>query len=296
MNWDFAKAGGDDGSSSPSSFSRTEPSAGETFKPNSPTAQSKVLVLAALRWWSVMRLALELSEVGFIVEAACSRGYRIEKMRFVKASYRYSALAPVSALRDIIILSRPALLVPCDDYVTRQLHEIYRAAGASEPTGSWLRALISRSLGEPEQFSMVYSRYEVGSLARKLNIPAPATVAVTASTLTAALDSVGLPAVLKSDGSWSGKGVVLANSRKEAALAFRRLSAPPGALLTLKRLLLNRDPTLVLLFVRRTRPAVSMKSFVPGRPATAAVACWRGKVLASVLVEVLASIGATGPA
>jgi hypothetical protein len=39
-----------------------------------------------------------------------------------------------------------------------------------------------------------------------------------------------------------------------------------------------------------------MQRFVPGRPANAAVACWQGKVLASVMVEVLASIGATGPA
>jgi hypothetical protein len=39
-----------------------------------------------------------------------------------------------------------------------------------------------------------------------------------------------------------------------------------------------------------------MQRFVPGRPANAAVACWQGKVLASVLVEVLESIGPTGAA
>src|SRR5262249_34203869 len=161
------------------------------------------------------RLALELSEVGFTVEAACPRGYQIEKMPFVKASYRYNALAPVSALRDTIMMSRPTLLVPCDDYVTRQLHELYCTAPPSDPDGYWLRTLIAQSLGDPEHFSLVYSRYGIGSLARELDIPAPETVAVSADSLTMHLDSLGLPVVLKSDGSWSGKGVVIANSRKQ---------------------------------------------------------------------------------
>jgi hypothetical protein len=296
MSWKFPRLNDGDSSAPHLSFSGTASTAGEADQASSATAQSKILILTALRWWSVMRLALELSEVGFTVEAACPGGYQIEKMPFVKASYRYNALAPVSALRDTIMMSRPMLLVPCDDYVTSQLHELYNASRSSEPGGYWLRTLIVRSLGRPEHFSLLYSRYGIGSLARELNIPAPATEAVSASTLTMYLDSLGLPAVLKSDGSWSGKGVAIANSRKEAARAFHKLSAPPGVLLTLKRLTLNRDPTLVLRCLRRTRPAISMQRFVPGRPANAAVACWQGRVLACVLVEVLASVGATGAA
>ena len=68
-----------------------------------------------------------------------------------------------------------------------------------------------RSLGDPEHFSLLYSRYEIGSLARELNIPAPPTVAVTVDTLPTSLATAGLPAVLKSDGSWSGKGVAIVN-------------------------------------------------------------------------------------
>jgi ATP-grasp domain-containing protein len=48
--------------------------------------------------------------------------------------------------------------------------------------------------------------------------------------------------------------------------------------------------------LRRTRARVSVQTFVHGRPANAAVACWEGKVLAHVCVEVLVSDGATGPA
>ena len=101
---------------------------------------------------------------------------------------------------------------------------------------------------------------------------------------------------MKSDGSWSGKGVAIVTNRREAPRAFRKLSTPPSVLLTLKRFTLNRDRTLVIRCLRRAPSAVSGQRFVPGRLANAAVACWQGRVLASVHVEVLASIGATGPA
>ena len=243
-----------------------------------------------------MRLALEMSEVGFTVEAACPRGYQVEKLPFVSASYRYNALASIAVLRETIVTSRPTLVVPCDDYVTRQLHDIYRTARSSEPDGAWLKTLIARSLGEPDFFQLVYSRHGLCSLARQLNIPAPRTIPVTAETLAASLDSIGLPAVLKSDGSWSGKGVAIVTNRREAKRAFRKLSTPPSVLLTLKRFTLNRDRILVIRCLRRAPSAVSGQRFVPGRLANAAVACWQGRVLASVHVEVLASIGATGPA
>ena len=125
--------------------------------------------------------------------------------------------------------------------MTRQLHDIYRTARSSEPDGAWLKTLIARSLGEPDFFHLVYSRHGLCSLARQLNIPAPRTIPVTAGTLAASLDFVGLPAVLKSDGSWSGKGVAIVTNRREAKRAFRKLSTPPSVLLTLKRFTLNRD-------------------------------------------------------
>ena len=264
---------------------------------SSEAGQPKVLILTAVRWWSVMRLALELSEVGFTVEAACPRGSQLEKMPFVKASYRYHPIAPVALLRKTIRRSAPMLLVPCDDYVRRQLHELYNTTQSDKADGSWLKALIARSLGQPEHFALLYSRYDVGSLARELDIPAPPTAAIgDRSVLMTQIATLGLPAVLKSDWSWAGGGVFIAYSNQEALRAFHRLSASHGILRTLKRLAVNRDPTLVVPCLRRHRPVVSIQRFVPGRPANAAVACWQGRVLACVLVEVLASKGPKGPA
>ena len=264
---------------------------------NPKAKQPKVLIITAFRWFPMMRLALELSEAGFTVETLVPGGYGIEETPFVKTTYRYNAIAPIASLHAAIMASRPSLLVPYDDCVTTQLHQLYKLTDPSEPAGFRLRSLIARSLGQPEDLSMLCSRYRICSLARELKIPGPATEAVVdKSTLITQLNSLPLPVVLKSDGSWGGTGVVIATNREEAVRAFRKLSTPPGVLRALKRLIINRDPTLILPCLRRRRPAVSIQRFVRGRPANAAVACWEGKVLAAVLVEVLCSNGATGPA
>jgi thioesterase domain-containing protein len=260
------------------------------------TAQPKVLILTALPWLPAMRLALELSEAGFTVDAVCPRGCAVEKMSFVKRGYKYRPITSIKRLRRIILMSRPMLLVPCDDYVTRQLHELFKAEEPNGPDSFWLRALITRSLGQPQHFSTLYSRYGIGSLAREMNIQGPQTEAVDdANTLKTDVKSLGLPMVLKADGTWGGRGVVIAASYPEAMRAFHKLSAPPSVFRALKRLLINRDCTLLLPCLRRSRPAICAQRFVPGRPANAAVACWEGRVLAAVFVEVLFSNGATGP-
>jgi hypothetical protein len=264
---------------------------------NPKVKEPKVLIITAFRWFPMMRLALELSEAGFTVETLVPGGHPIADTPFVKTTYRYNALAPIASLHAAIMASLPRLLVPYDDCVTTQLHQLFKLTDPSEPAGFRLRSLIARSLGQLEDLSVLYSRYRICSLARELKISGPATEAVVdESTLITQLNSLGLPLVLKSDGSWGGRGVVIATTREEAVRAFRKLSVPPGVVRALKRLIVNRDPTMILPCLRRRRPAVSIQQFVRGRPATAAVACWEGKVLAAVLVEVLCSNGATGPA
>jgi hypothetical protein len=61
-------------------------------------------------------------------------------------------------------------------------------------------------------------------------------------------------------------------------------------------LIVDRDANLVLPCLRRTRPQLSIQRFLFGKRANAAVACWKGAVLAQVCVEVIASNEATGPA
>jgi len=64
----------------------------------------------------------------------------------------------------------------------------------------------------------------------------------------------------------------------------------------LKRLIIDHDANLVIPSLLRRRSSISIQRFVNGRPANAAVACWKGEVLALVIVEVLVTRYANGPA
>jgi ATP-grasp domain len=98
------------------------------------------------------------------------------------------------------------------------------------------------------------------------------------------------------DETWGGMGVTIVRTAAEAERAFARLRAWPGFPRALKRLLINCDATLLRRVLDKRQSVVSLHRYVDGRPANAAVACWKGKVLAAVLAEVLESDGPTGPA
>ena len=58
---------------------------------------------------------------------------------------------------------------------------------------------------------------------------------------------------------------------------------------------MERDPWALRARLTGTRPTLSIQSYVAGRPANAAVACFQGTSLGSVQAEVVASDGQTGP-
>lgn len=250
----------------------------------------RVLLATAYRWPTTTRLALALCEAGFIVEALCPVGHSLAKVNFVSKVYRYRPLSPLSSFRNAIAASKPDLIIPSDDTTAPLLHELYRTDVA-------LRSLIARSLGDPANYPVFYSRARIASLAKAVGVLAPtATDIRDRDELFNELKRTGFPAVLKIDGSFGGTGVAFAHTRAEAERAFGKLSAYYGPARALKRLVVDRDANLVLPCLRGTRPQISIQRFLSGKPANAAVACWEGSVLAQVSVEVLASNGATGPA
>jgi hypothetical protein len=253
----------------------------------------RALLVTAFRWLTTARIGLAFSDAGFAVETLCRRGHPIARMPFVSASYDYRIFQPMQSMRAAIAASRPHLLVPCDDRVAAQLHELYLHCGTDDP----LRSLIARSLGNPQNYHLLYSRFGMAQLAEELAVPYTKTEAIAGKTeLNSVLGTLGLPAVLKSDGSWGGRGVAIVSNEIEAAKAFNRLSSPPGLARSLKRLVVEGDPVLLGQCLRRRRGKVSLQRFIKGRLGNAAVACWKGKVLAAVMVEVLKTDGETGPA
>jgi carbamoylphosphate synthase large subunit len=257
----------------------------------------RVLVMTAYHWLSKTRLALALSETGIVVDALCPSGHSLERVKFVSTTYRYSALSSVRSLRDAIEASNPDLLIPTDDEMAAQLHKLYALTKATDPADEQLRALIARSLGDPEQYQNFHARDQIASLAHAAGVLCPPVVVVdNEDELLYQLAGTGFPAVLKTDRSSGGTGVAIVRTQVEAKSAFRRLSANPSIVRALKRWMIDGDRNLVLPALRRDRSRISIQRFIYGRQANAAVACWKGEILAVTCVEVLASIGATGPA
>jgi hypothetical protein len=83
---------------------------------------------------------------------------------------------------------------------------------------------------------------------------------------------------------------------EEANRGLRALQAPPLLLRAAKRALIDRDFALVWPSLLRRRSVVSAQTFIAGREATSAVACWKGEVLASLQFEVLNKAASSGHA
>jgi hypothetical protein len=197
-------------------------------------------------------------------------------------------LDSVGSLRKAIAEARPDLIVPGDDGVVWQLHELH----ARVPE---LRPLIEKSLGTSEAYATIRSRGAFLQKAAGLGIRVPMTRTI-GSEADLNFLAENEPSVLKLDGTWGGSGVAIARSKAEAAAAFRKLSQPMTAGIAWKRFLVNRDPLALWSWRKRETPSVTAQQFVVGRPANTMFACWEGEVLGIVTVEVLSAQGATGAA
>jgi hypothetical protein len=187
--------------------------------------------------------------------------------------------------------AKPDLVIPCDDRVVWQLHEIHER-------NPRLRPLIEFSLGAPSVFAVVSSRERLLELAKGSSIRVPETRRVTSEEDISAwfANTASASAVLKLDGTWGGEGVQIVHSEQEGIEAFRRLTQTQGFGTALKRSLVNCDPLAFWSWRRQTAPVVTIQQFIAGRPANAMLACWRGELLGMLSVEVLSSQGATGAA
>jgi hypothetical protein len=240
---------------------------------------------------------MALANAGFTVDAVCPSGHPLMVTGAHRQTYPYHGLRPLASIEAGIAAAKPDLLIPCDDLATRQLHQHHERARSRGAAGSATCALIERSLGARESFPVVYARTPFIEIAQAEDVRVPRTALITnRNDLDGWIASVGLPAVLKSNGSSGGEGVRVARTAEEAVSAFRNLQAPPQLARGVKRALVDRDKTLILPSILRSRWEVNAQEFVVGREATSLIACWNGTVLASLHFEVIHKVSASGPA
>ncbi|MGD0931374.1 MAG: ATP-grasp domain-containing protein [Candidatus Korobacteraceae bacterium] len=256
----------------------------------------KVLLAATTNWFSTARLATSLAKMGFTVEAVCPSGNPIAKTKVAPRSYDYRGLAGPASFQRALSAAQPDLVIPCDNLATSHLYGLYDNPLCSGQEALAIRELLERSLGDHSSYPILAARSKFIAVAREEGIAAPEMVAITtASELATWSAGHGFPAVLKTNGSSGGGGVQFVSSAAEATQVFGLLSAPPLASRAISRVIFDRDFTLVLPCLRRKRPVVNVQGFIAGRDATIQVACWQGKVVASITAEVLQVWEPKGP-
>jgi ATP-grasp domain-containing protein len=252
-------------------------------------ASQTTVLLCATTWWPLSaRLAIAFLGHGSIVSGVCPPGHPLRFVSGVKHLFPYRRLDSSRSLKAAIVASQPALIVPCDDGVVWQLHELHA-------TCPELRALIERSLGSADAYPTLRSRGNFLQTAAALGIRVPSTKVVESedSLKGWGVDTAG---VLKLDGTWGGSGVIVIRSETEAIAAYRKLSAPVRTSVAWKRWLINHDPLALWSWRRDTALSVTIQQFIPGRPANTMFVCWQGEIQAMVTVEVLTAQGMTGAA
>ena len=261
-------------------------------------AATKVLLIDTNRWPVTARLAIAFTRMNCIVAAVCPMpDHPIQKVRGVHRFFRYSGHSPLKSLRRAIEAFDPNIVIPSCDRSVLHLHELHALLQLQGSSGEQIALLIERSLGPPESFPVVSGRYDLLSAARDEGILVPKTVAVnTVAHLDQMIAAIDKPWVFKADGTWGGRGVRVAHSITEATEHYLELTQPVRTLDLIKRLILDHDRDFALLDWRQSRPAVIAQSFIDGRPANCAVACWQGKILAGIAVEVISAQGPKGPA
>jgi hypothetical protein len=247
-----------------------------------------VILVCATTWWQLSaRIAMALLRQDCKVAAVCPQGHPLRFVSGISDIYLYKSIDSVGSLKTAILRSKADVIVPCDDGVVWQLHALH----TDSPE---LRGLIESSLGPAESYEIIRSRGDLLSTAAELGIRTPQTVELRSKD---DLQHWNLTSgVLKLDGSWGGTGVEIADSPTAIMQAYEKLSKPKGAGFSWKRFFVNRDPLALWSWKNARRPRITIQQFIPGRPANAMFACWKGEVIGIVAVEVLNSQGATGSA
>jgi hypothetical protein len=258
----------------------------------------RILLTDTNRGPTVSRLAIRFEKLGAKVAVlSATPGHPVESLGERVQIFSYSGFQPLPSLRMAVEIFRPDIIVPACDRSVQHLHELHTACQAEGGAALSISQLIERSLGSPQSFPAVSNRNALLELALEEDVRVPKFQGIDdLSDLDHLSAEIPPPWVIKTDGTWGGRGVRVVHSLAEARECFRELTDKPSALELLKRMSLNRDRDWVYLDWSRPRPAVIAQVFIPGRPANCAVVCHEGDLLAGIAVEVIQSQGTTGPA
>ena len=235
-------------------------------------------------------MAAALLRHGCRVSAVCPAHHPLTFVQGLQRVYPYGRFFSLQKLRAALLSAQPFVVIPCDDGVVAQLHALHR----DQPE---LRQLIERSLGAPQGFPLLDSRYSLIEAASESGIRVPRTVSIdSADDLTAWHANGRAKTVLKIDGECGGNGVKITRSLDESIAAREQFRGSRSGPIAFKRALIDLDPIAIWQHGRKEQLGITAQEFIDGRPANSMMVCWRGEVLAMVSVIVVSAEGQTGAA
>ncbi|WP_367159722.1 ATP-grasp domain-containing protein [Kozakia baliensis] len=259
-------------------------------------SRPKILIVNTTWWPLAARLADSFLNNGAAVSALVPCDHPIQAIKGVRL-YRYAGLKPLTSLRVAIESERPDIIVPADDRATQHLHQLHSKATQWGKRGAALCALIRRSLGDAHYFPLCGSRTPFLEYMSAAGVRVPDGAALNSETDLKAwfLKRPG-KAVIKAEGSWGGSGVRIVDNFAEALAAYRDLCQPLPFRRMLRILLVDRNSFVLSDYFYQTSPRISIQAYVEGRRANVMALAWRGKLVTSVSVEVMAAQSGTGAA
>jgi thioesterase domain-containing protein len=249
------------------------------------------MILTTMRWFAVARLAHALIEAGFSVSACRPKGHVLELVDGLTGDHRLNRVWRIRSLVAAIRRAQPDIILPDDERALVLLRRLYRLVQKSDPQTA---ALVARSLGNVDDWSCITSRTALAKVAHSLDVTAPSTEVVHGPDELAKW--AGQPVVLKTDGSWGGRGVAVLPAGANLRQAWRTMSNAPGLPRALKRMVVNLETAPLAGWLRRVHPVVNAQGYIAGREAIATVACLSGEVEAIVCLEVVQASVPKGPA
>ena len=190
---------------------------------------------------------IELLRAGHAVSILCPSDHPSVKILRAHDTFPYERFGPLGSLANAIEATKPDIVIPCDDLAVRHLHQLHSSNRARSASEVDIPALIVRSLGPPESYPIVDSRYMLLKVARDEGVLTPETTAISGlQDLHQLLASQPFPWVLKVDGSNGGGGVRIAATLAEAGNYLADLRRSIGLLRFVKPLTVSRDAFFVM--------------------------------------------------
>jgi hypothetical protein len=243
--------------------------------------------------WGPARLPQCLEAAGFRVGVLCPHGNPLAATRYIDRFYPLprsrSSIRLAESIDDAVASWRPHLIIPADEQVIALLQALVRQGVSPRGLCAEALAVISNSLGRPDQFDAMLLKSETIALARRAGVRTPQSHTVaSAGEAVAAADATGYPVYLKKSFSWAGNGIALCRDAAEIRSAMRPPHPWIAAIKALVRRALHRD-------WYPATTAIDVQQIITGTPAMYSCVARDGALLAGFAGMKQLTATPTGP-